>query len=103
MSRKTDITFNVLLTAEDSAALELLSEKYHCSKGQIVRQAVRSMHSMACIGVPTCSTGQPCPVPHIHGVPQQAAHVQAAPHPHVAPPADPDTRQLPVPPSAQTP
>lgn len=66
MPQRTNISFNVLLSQEDADKLDQLAKHYECSKGLVIRQSVRNHWAMTIMRVPTCATGQRCPVPHIH-------------------------------------
>ena len=65
----TDRPFNVLLGPDHVAQLAALSLACECSKGQIIRSAIRGRFDMKLNHRPTCATGQPCLVPQLHQLP----------------------------------
>lgn len=58
--------FNVQLDETDYARLDALASVTARSRGAVVRQALQFMHQMLVQGIPTCASGQFCPVPHVH-------------------------------------
>lgn len=61
-----DQRFNVLLHEQDFVKLTDLADHCQISKGNAIRHAITFAHAMHCLNIPTCATGQRCPVPHIH-------------------------------------
>ena len=60
--------FNVLLPPAEVAQLAALADALHQSRGAVIRGLIRSAHAMILKKVPTCATGGPCFVPHLHQV-----------------------------------
>lgn len=58
--------FNVMLTATDRENLQKCAELEQVSLGHIARIAIRAHISMVLHQAPTCATGTPCFVPHMH-------------------------------------
>lgn len=58
--------FNVQLDDSDYARLDALAGVTSRSRGAVVREALKFMHQHLVQGVPTCASGQICPVPNLH-------------------------------------
>jgi len=63
---KNDRPFNVLLTPDHAVMLAQLAITAQCSKGQVLRDAIRWRFAATCNHQPTCAAGRPCLVPHLH-------------------------------------
>jgi hypothetical protein len=66
MARNITRSFNVLLTLEESQALDQCADRLGTSRGTSLRWALARMHRMIVLGIPTCASGQTCYVPHMH-------------------------------------
>ena len=58
--------FNVLLSPEDFARLDALAAVLQRSRASAIRQVLIWAHQMTVQGVPTCASGQFCPMPQLH-------------------------------------
>lgn len=58
--------FNVQLSPEDYARLDALAATLSRSRGSVVRELIKQAHQMTVQGIPTCASGQFCPVPNLH-------------------------------------
>lgn len=65
MAKKTH-RMTALLTESDDRMLTQLCTLDNESKGAVLRVAIRSSYAMRVLHKPTCATGQPCLVPHVH-------------------------------------
>jgi hypothetical protein len=64
--------FHVLLSADEMDMLTSLTSMSGESGGAVLRAALRARFSHQCMNCPTCASGTPCYVPHMH------AHTQTA-------------------------
>jgi len=87
----TDRPFNVLLSPDHTAMLSQLAATCQCSRGHVLRDALRWRFAMHCNHQPTCATGQPCLVPALHQV------GPVAPVPMPQPPDSPSSSNSPHP------
>lgn len=63
-------SFNLLLDDQMRKELSALQQLTQCSGGQILRQALHAKYCHQILRTPSCASGQPCFVPHMH-VPAQ--------------------------------
>lgn len=68
MPRAKTTPFNLLLTDADKTLLDALAEQRGMSRGQVLRECIRTAHQMQVAGVPLCASGQPCYVPQMHAL-----------------------------------
>jgi hypothetical protein len=59
---------NVLLEPEDRQRLAELAKREGLHASQIIRNLIRSRHSMKLHGLPTCADGAGCRCPQMHTV-----------------------------------
>ena len=59
---------NVLLETEDRQRLQELADKEGLHASQIIRNLIRSRHSMKIHALPTCANGEGCRCPQMHTV-----------------------------------
>lgn len=74
MSKKPCIhNFNVMLSGDDAEQLQKVADQLDTTKSVVARTAIRALCAHHLTGAPTCSTGQPCYVPHMHPRTSKAA------------------------------
>lgn len=66
---KKDIAFNVMLNADEERAHKQLADVTGLTRGALVRQCMRAMHTMLVCDTPTCANGNRCYVPQMHPQP----------------------------------
>ncbi len=64
----TSKQLNVLLEPEDRQRLQELADKEGLHASQIIRNLIRSRHSMKMHGIPTCANGEGCRCPQMHSL-----------------------------------
>ncbi len=63
---KTSRPINTLMDERLYGALVDLACIMNCSRGAVIRSAVRNMEAMVIHNQPTCANGQRCFTPHMH-------------------------------------
>jgi len=66
MSEPASHNFNVMLTMTDRKELQFAAELLHVTMGAFTRSALRAAIAHHLYQAPTCASGQPCYVPHMH-------------------------------------
>ena len=82
-----NITFNVLVDETTRKMLEEVAAACDLSCAQVIRESIRWRFAMQIAGVPTCTNGRPCFVPHMHAIPGRQASI-LNPQPALDHPAD---------------
>jgi len=63
---KTSKPVNTLMDEDLYAELVDLAIIMSCSRGAVIRAAIRNMAAMMIFKTPTCANGQRCFTPHMH-------------------------------------
>jgi len=63
---KTSKPVNTLMDEHQYGVLVDLACIMNCSRGAVIRHALRNMEAMIILKTPTCANGQRCFTPHMH-------------------------------------